>query len=78
MNQTPLNAISHFRHIRRANAKHRVRILAVLSACLLAGVLLTLMLGQSFTPLSTVLRVLGGADVPGQALPCASCACQEP
>ncbi|WP_447042883.1 FecCD family ABC transporter permease [Vreelandella sp. H-I2] len=65
MNQTPLNAISHFRHIRRANAKHRVRILAVLSACLLAGVLLTLMLGQSFTPLSTVLRVLGGADVPG-------------
>ena len=65
MNQTPLNAISHFRHIRRANAKHRVRILAVLSACLLAGVLLTLMLGQSFTPLSTLLRVLGGADVPG-------------
>lgn len=65
MNQTPLNAISHFRHIRRANAKHRVRILAVLSACLLGGVLLTLMLGQSFTPLSTVLRVLGGADVPG-------------
>lgn len=65
MNQTPLNAISHFRHVRRANAKHRVRILAVLSACLLAGVLLTLMLGQSFTPLSTVLRVLSGADVPG-------------
>ena len=65
MNQTPLNAFSHFRHIRRANAKHRVRILAVLSACLLGGVLLTLMLGQSFTPLSTVLRVLGGADVPG-------------
>lgn len=65
MNQTPLNAISHFRYIRRANAKHRVRILAVLSACLLAGVLLTLMMGQSFTPLSTVLRVLSGADVPG-------------
>lgn len=67
MNQTPLNTISHFRHIRRANAKHRVRILAVLSACLLAGVLLTLMMGQSFTPLSTVLRVLGGADVPGSS-----------
>ncbi len=34
-------------------------------ACLMAGVVLTLMLGQSFTPLTTVLRVLGGADVPG-------------
>ncbi|WP_240488131.1 FecCD family ABC transporter permease [Halomonas sp. ALS9] len=39
--------------------------LTVLTACLLAGVTLTLMLGQSFTPLSTVLRILGGADVPG-------------
>ena len=65
MNQPPLNAISHFRHIRRANTQHRVRIMAVLFACLLAGVLLTLMLGQSFTPLTTVLRILGGAEVPG-------------
>jgi|TARA_R110001583_G_scaffold21021_11_gene80094 iron complex transport system permease protein len=39
--------------------------IAVLSTCLLAGVLLTLMLGQSFTPLTTVLHVLGGAEVPG-------------
>ena len=65
MNQPPLNAISHFRHIRRANTQHRVRIMAVLFACLLAGVLLTLMLGQTFTPLITVLRILGGAEVPG-------------
>ncbi|WP_227404410.1 FecCD family ABC transporter permease [Halomonas sp. FeN2] len=39
--------------------------IAVLSACLLAGVLLTLMVGQSFTPLTTVVRILGGAEVPG-------------
>ncbi|MGY0553922.1 FecCD family ABC transporter permease [Vreelandella sp. 2A-K22] len=39
--------------------------IAVLSTCLLAGVLLTLMLGQSFTPLTTVLRILSGAEVPG-------------
>ncbi|MBT2787756.1 MULTISPECIES: iron ABC transporter permease [unclassified Halomonas] len=65
MNPPPLNAISHFGQIRRANAKRRFRMLTVLTACLLAGVTLTLMLGQSFTPLSTVLRILGGADVPG-------------
>ena len=65
MNQPPLNAISHFRHLRRANARHRARIIAMLAACLLAGVLLTLMLGQSFTPLTTVLHILGGAEVPG-------------
>lgn len=51
--------------MRRAHAKRRGRILAVLAACLLAGVVLTLMLGQSFTPLTTVLRILGGAEVPG-------------
>ena len=65
MNQPPLSAISHFRHIRRTNAKHRARMIAVLSASLIAGVLLTLMVGQSFTPLTTVLRILGGAEVPG-------------
>lgn len=65
MNQPPLSAISHFRHIRRASARHRARMIAVLSACLLAGVLLTLMVGQSFTPLTTVVRILGGAEVPG-------------
>lgn len=65
MNQPPLSATSHFRHIRRKSAKQRTRMLALLCACLLAGVLLTLMLGQSFTPLTTVLRVLGGAEVPG-------------
>lgn len=65
MNQPPLNAISHFSHVRRASAKRRARIITLLAACLLAGVVLTLMVGQSFTPLSTVLRVLGGAEVPG-------------
>ena len=65
MNQPPFNAISHFRHLRRTNARHRARIIAMLAACLLAGVLLTLMLGQSFTPLTTVLHILGGAEVPG-------------
>nr|WP_290693451.1 iron ABC transporter permease [Halomonas sp. UBA3074] len=65
MSQMPFNAISHFRHLRRTNARHRARIIAMLTACLLAGVLLTLMLGQSFTPLTTVLRILGGAEVPG-------------
>ncbi|MBL1267049.1 MAG: iron ABC transporter permease [Halomonas sp.] len=65
MNQPPLSAISHLRHIRRASARHRARMIAVLSACLLAGVLLTLMVGQSFTPLTTVVRILGGAEVPG-------------
>ncbi|WP_244183015.1 FecCD family ABC transporter permease [Vreelandella songnenensis] len=54
-----------FRQIRRATARRRARMIFVLMACLMAGVVLTLMLGQSFTPLTTVLRVLGGADVPG-------------
>lgn len=51
--------------MRRAQARQRVRMLAMLGAVLLAGVLLTLTLGQSFTPLTTVLRILGGAEVPG-------------
>ncbi|WP_346795579.1 iron ABC transporter permease [Halomonas sp. Bachu 37] len=65
MNQPPLNAIGHFRHMRRTSAKRRARMISILAACLLAGVLLTLMLGQSFTPLTTVVRILGGAEVPG-------------
>lgn len=65
MNQPHLNAISHFRQIRQTNAKRRTRMIAVLVVCLFAGVLLTLMLGQSFTPLTTLVRVLGGAEVPG-------------
>lgn len=65
MNQPPLNAISHFSQVRRTSAKRRARIITLLAACLLAGVVLTLMVGQTFTPLATVLRVLGGAEVPG-------------
>lgn len=65
MNQPSLNATGHFSQIRRANTKRRARMIAVLTAFLFAGVALTLMLGQSFTPLTTVMRVLGGAEVPG-------------
>ena len=39
--------------------------MALLTACLLACVALTLMLGQSYTSLTTVVRILGGADIPG-------------
>lgn len=51
--------------MRRAQARQRVRMLTILGAVLLAGVMLTLTLGQSFTSLTTVLRILGGAEVPG-------------
>lgn len=54
-----------FSQIRRANAKRRARMMALLAACLLAGVALTLMLGQSYTSLINVVRILGGADIPG-------------
>lgn len=54
-----------FSRMRRAQARKRVRMLTMLGAALLAGVMLTLTLGQSFTPLTTVLRILGGAEVPG-------------
>nr|WP_232830392.1 iron ABC transporter permease [Oceanicella sp. SM1341] len=51
--------------MRRAQAARRRRFFALAGALLLAGVALTLMAGQSFTPPLTVLRVLAGADVPG-------------
>ncbi|MFB9866902.1 FecCD family ABC transporter permease [Vreelandella sulfidaeris] len=54
-----------FSQIRRANAKRRACMMALLAACLLAGVALTLMLGQSYTSLINVVRILGGADIPG-------------
>ncbi|WP_210725879.1 FecCD family ABC transporter permease [Modicisalibacter radicis] len=57
--------IARLARIRRERATRRWRVLAILLACLLAGAALTLMLGQSSTALVTVLRVLGGADVPG-------------
>ncbi|WP_148253419.1 FecCD family ABC transporter permease [Aidingimonas lacisalsi] len=60
----PGYATAWLARIRRERARRRWRVLAALLACLLAGVVLTLMLGQSLTPLVTVLRVLGGADVP--------------
>ncbi|MFI0472507.1 FecCD family ABC transporter permease [Halomonas sp. HMF6819] len=57
--------IDHLRKIRRAQARRRTLIMAFLAASLAAGALLTLALGQSFTPLATVARVLAGADIPG-------------
>ncbi|MFG6666071.1 FecCD family ABC transporter permease [Halomonas sp. HNIBRBA4712] len=50
---------------RREQARRRLTLLAVLAALLLAAILLTLTLGQSYTPLGTVARVLAGIDVPG-------------
>ncbi|MGP9807139.1 FecCD family ABC transporter permease [Halomonas sp. AOP12-C2-37] len=60
-----LPVTAEFGRMRQAQTKHRRRMMAVLVVLLLAGVALTLTLGQSFTPLMTVLRVLGGAEIPG-------------
>ena len=65
MNHPAPNATQHFSQLRRVQARRRHCLIAVLSSALLAGVVLTLMLGQSFTPLTTVLRILSGAEVPG-------------
>ncbi len=65
MSAPPHDAIAGLTRIRRQRARQRWRVLTIIVACLLAGVALTLMLGQSFTPLVTVLRALGGTDVPG-------------
>lgn len=50
---------------RLARARTRRNVIAVLAASTLAVVLLTLVLGQSFTPPDDVMRVLLGQDVPG-------------
>lgn len=65
MNDLPLYAATELSRMRRAQTSRRWRIIAILMACLLAGVATTLMLGQSFTPLTTVLRVIGGTEVSG-------------
>lgn len=62
---SPITHPATFSHIRRAHAKRRIRMTALLAVCLLAGVALTLMLGQSYTSLANVVRILGGADIPG-------------
>lgn len=51
--------------LRRGRLRRRRGTLALLAAGLLVGVLVTLTLGLSYTPLSTVARVLAGVDVPG-------------
>ncbi|PZQ47991.1 MAG: ABC transporter permease [Rhodovulum sulfidophilum] len=50
---------------RRAGARRRERLAALLLALIAAGVALTLTLGQSMTPPLDVLRVLAGQEVPG-------------
>ncbi|MBU2360184.1 MAG: iron ABC transporter permease [Alphaproteobacteria bacterium] len=51
--------------LRRAHRQRGRQVVAVLALLLIAGALLTLMVGQSVTPLPDVLRVLAGQDVPG-------------
>ncbi|MGN7867332.1 FecCD family ABC transporter permease [Paracoccus sp. 22332] len=50
---------------RRRRTRRRATVVAGALTLLLAGFALTLMLGQSFVPPGTVLRVLAGQDVPG-------------
>ncbi|WEF24499.1 iron ABC transporter permease [Paracoccus sp. S3-43] len=50
---------------RRRRTRRRATVVAGALTLLLAGFALTLMLGQSFVPPGTVLRVLTGQDVPG-------------
>jgi iron complex transport system permease protein len=50
---------------RRSRSARRRAVTLALAALLLVAFALTLMLGQSFTPPSEVLRVLAGHDVPG-------------
>ena len=50
---------------RRQRARFRYVVMAALVLIVLAGIAVTLMLGQSFTPPLDVLRVLMGKDVPG-------------
>ena len=51
--------------LRAAQRRSRYQIIAGLLALIIAGVALTLMRGQSFTPPMTVLRVLLGDDIAG-------------
>ncbi|WP_295045747.1 iron ABC transporter permease [uncultured Paracoccus sp.] len=51
--------------IRRRRTRRRVTVIAGALILVLAGVALTLMLGQSFVPPGSVMRVLAGQDVPG-------------
>lgn len=57
----PLDIAAH----RHTQTMRGARLLLALVALLLAGLALTLMLGQSLTPPLDVLRVLAGHDVPG-------------
>ncbi len=51
--------------LRKLRNRRRQRVIAVLAALVIAGAVLTLIVGQSVTPLPDVLRVLLGQEVPG-------------
>lgn len=57
--------MSHLADLRRTAQRRRWTLIATVTILLGAGFVLTLMLGQSLTPLGDVLRVLSGQDVPG-------------
>ncbi|SHE93426.1 iron complex transport system permease protein [Loktanella atrilutea] len=63
--RTHADLIPQLSHQRRRRERRRLQIVAALAALLIAGGVLTLMVGQSTTPLHVVLRVLSGEDVPG-------------
>ncbi len=63
---------------RRSRTRKRNLVIGLLLVIVVALFLITLMLGQSFTPPKDVVRVLLGADVQGQASRLASCACRAP
>lgn len=50
---------------RRWQIRRRWRVIAILAGGMTVAALLTLMLGQSYTPLASVARILVGAEVPG-------------
>jgi iron complex transport system permease protein len=65
---TPLNAtLQSIRTNRRRSAKRRSALIALMLAVVVALFLLTLLLGQSFTPPQDILRYLLGEPVPGVA-----------
>ena len=63
---TPFNStMAIISQSRRSSARRHRRVIGLLSILLAALFILTLSLGQSFTPPGDLLRVLSGEDVPG-------------
>lgn len=62
---TSPSILSRIARQRRYHTARRRNVVLTLTACLLAMVCVTLMLGQSFTPLGDILLVLSGESIPG-------------